>query len=226
MLHNRWEELAFLHWAYDPAVVQRQLPYGVRVETFDDRAWVGLVPFRMRVRAPGTPWLPWVGTFCETNVRTYVTGPDGRRGVYFFSLDAERAAVTVAGRSLWGVPYCWSRMSMRVEGDEWRYECARRGPGGSGPSSLVRVRVGRPYDPADLGEFDHWLTARWRLYGVVRGRLRTAAVDHEPWPLRHAEVRELDDTLVAAAGLPPGSGDVVAHWSPGVSVRIGRPERV
>jgi uncharacterized protein YqjF (DUF2071 family) len=226
VLHNRWEELAFVHWPHDPAVVQRQLPYGVRVQTFDDRAWVGLVPFRMRVRAPGLPWVPWLGTFCETNVRTYVVGPDGRPGVYFFSLDAERAAVTAVGRTVWGVPYRWSQLSMRVEGDEWRYDCDRRTPGGQGPSSRLRLRVGRPYDADELGAFDHWLTARWRLYGLVRGRLRSAAVDHEPWPLRRAEIRELDDTLVAAAGLAQPLGDPVAHWSPGVSVRIGRPERI
>jgi len=33
-----------------------------------------------------------------------------------------------------------------------------------------------------------------------------------------------DDHLVAAAGLPPPGGEPLAHYSPGVDVRIGRPE--
>ena len=34
MLH-RWERLTFLHWAYEPALVQRLLPPGLSVETFN-----------------------------------------------------------------------------------------------------------------------------------------------------------------------------------------------
>ena len=36
----------------------------------------------------------------------------------------------------------------------------------------------------------------------------------------------LDETLSAAAGLPGPSGDLLAHYSPGVSVDIFAPERV
>ena len=44
MMH-RWDRLTFLHWRYDADVVQRLLPAGLTVETFDGSAWVGLVPF-------------------------------------------------------------------------------------------------------------------------------------------------------------------------------------
>ena len=54
-------------------------------------AWVGLVPFRMAGIAPrGLGKIPYLGTFPETNVRTYVVGPDGVPGVWFDSLDASR----------------------------------------------------------------------------------------------------------------------------------------
>jgi hypothetical protein len=223
-MYNRWTELAFVHWDFDPDVVQRQLPYGVTVDTFEDRAWVGLIPFHMAVRAPATPWLPWIGSFLETNVRTYVVGPDGRRGVWFFSLDASRGAVSTVGRGLYGVPYRWSAMSLTVDGDEWVYRCHRRALGAPAPSSALRVRVGRACADDELSEFDHWSTARWRLFGLVRNRLRTAAVEHAPWPLRHAELRSCDDTLVAAAGLPLPNGEPRVRWSAGTEVRIGRPE--
>jgi uncharacterized protein len=45
-------------------------------------------------------------------------------------------------------------------------------------------------------------------------------VEHEPWPLRRAVVRELETDLVTAAGLPEPAGEPLAHWSPGVRTRI------
>ena len=87
-----WDELTFVHWSYPPAVVQRLLPPGLEVETFDGRAWVGLVPFILRVGLPGVAPIPWVCEFAETNVRTYVRSADGERGIWFFSLDAARWA--------------------------------------------------------------------------------------------------------------------------------------
>ena len=48
-------------------------------------------------------------------------------------------------------------------------------------------------------------------------------VDHEPWPVHRATLLDLDDELVAAAGLTVEGAPHVL-WSPGVHVRIGRPE--
>src|SRR3989442_1638686 len=73
IMYQHWRRLTFLHWRYPVGTVQRLLPAGLRVHTFDGSAWVGLIPFLMnRVRAPGTPSLPWLSRFPETNVRTYV----------------------------------------------------------------------------------------------------------------------------------------------------------
>jgi uncharacterized protein YqjF (DUF2071 family) len=53
-----------------------------------------------------------------------------------------------------------------------------------------------------------------------------APVDHEPWPLHEASLRSIDQNIVQAAGLPAPTGDAHVMFSPGVSVRIGRPRRV
>ena len=45
-----------------------------------------------------------------------------------------------------------------------------------------------------------------------------------PWPLHRAEALTVDDGLISAAGLPEPSGEPLVHYSPGVDVRIGRPE--
>jgi hypothetical protein len=92
-----WHDLASVHWRYDPTVVQSLLPAGFRVDTFDDAAWVGLIPFHMRrIRLPGLPSFGPLSTFPETNIRTYIVDAAGRRGVWFASLD-----VTASSRPSW-----------------------------------------------------------------------------------------------------------------------------
>jgi len=79
VMYQHWRELTLLHWRYPVAEVQALLPAGLTVQEFDGSAWVGLVPFQMdRVRAPFLPPAPWLSRFPETNVRTYVTAPDGK----------------------------------------------------------------------------------------------------------------------------------------------------
>jgi uncharacterized protein YqjF (DUF2071 family) len=223
---QRWETLTFLHWSFDPEVVQRLLPPWLEVETFDGAAWVGLVPFFMRVDLPRGPSVPWVSRFCETNVRTYARDPAGTTGIWFFSLDAARLAAVVTARATYRLPYFWSRMRLDHDGGAVRYRCSRIWPGPRVGDSRVVVRVGRPYDPAELGELHHFLTARWVLFSGAGQRHRLARAWHAPWPLHRADVIEVDDLLLRAAGLPPVEGAPLAHYSPGVQVRIGRPERV
>jgi uncharacterized protein YqjF (DUF2071 family) len=66
-----------------------------------------------------------------------------------------------------------------------------------------------------------FLTARFRLYTMIGGRLSSAAAEHPPWPLHSARLLHLDQDLVQAAGLPAPTGRPLVHASPGVSVRIG-----
>jgi uncharacterized protein YqjF (DUF2071 family) len=226
-MYHRWQTLTFLHWAYDADVVQRLVPKSLVVETFGGRAWVGLVPFFMRIRVPGIPYLPWISNFCETNVRTYVRDELGNSGVWFFSLDAARLPAVVAARTGFRLPYMWSRMGLERAGSTIAYTARRRSPFPPSASRVV-VQVGEPFLDGELGDLDHFLTARWRLFSVSGSggrRRRHAPAQHSPWPLHHAELRDLDDGFVVAAGLPAPHGEPLVHYSPGVEVRIGRPRR-
>lgn len=219
-----WLDLSFIHWRWDPEVVQSLLPPGLTVDTFDGEAWVGLVPFLMKVGLPGGMAIPQQGTFPETNVRTYVRGPDGTPGVWFCSLEAGRLAASATARVTYGLPYFWADMRLANAGPIWTYESTRRWPG-AGPKHASAVRCGAPIALADQSRLERFLTARWGLYSVWRGRLLYAPVDHPAWDLHHGELLSLDDDLVGAAGLGEPSGDPVVHWTPGVEVRIGRPRR-
>lgn len=222
---QRWTDLTYLHWPYRPADLAPFMPPGVRVDVVDGRAWVGLIPFVMRdvrLAAGAAGWSapapPPLGTFCETNVRTYSVGPDGRRGVVFLSLDAERLGPVLVARTLFGLPYLWSRMRAIWDGDSITYTCRRRWPGPRGARSRVRVRVGGPVVPDDL---DLFLSGRWGLHTQVAGATRYGSMDHPAWPLHAAELLDLDDQLVTAAGLPAPAGRPRVLFSPGVPVRVG-----
>lgn len=222
-----WKDLTYIHWAYEPAAVQRNLPPGLVVDTFDGSAWVGLVAFHMEdIRLPRTPAVPYFGTFPETNVRTYVRGPDGRPGVWFDSLDVTRLLPVLVARASYRLPYMWSKMSIDRTGPLVSYTAQRRWPGPRRATSRFTVRRGDLVPPSSVSDLEHFLTARWGLYTRLRSRLAFAPVDHPPWPLETGTLEALDDEFLEAAGYPSPTGDPVVHYSPGVEVRIGLPQGV
>lgn len=218
-----WRDLTFLHWAVDPGLVAPLLPPGTRPDVFEDRTYVGLVPFRMVGVTIGTgPRLPYVGTFLETNVRLYSVDETGRRGVVFLSLDTDRALAVPAIRSAIGAPYRWARMRFRRAGNRVTYQARLRTLQDRRSTSRVVVRVGQPREATPLDDF---LTARWGAH-VRRGRRTTYVPNqHEPWPLKDAAVLELDDQLVASVGLPGVSDREPDHvaFSEGVHAEFGFP---
>jgi uncharacterized protein YqjF (DUF2071 family) len=225
VMWHRWERLTFLHWPFEPADVQRLLPDGLQAETFDGPAWVGLVPFYMRVSTPDGRRLPWASNFCETNVRTYVRDQQGRSGIWFFSLDASRLGAVVTARATpYHLPYFWSSMRLSERDHQIAYLSDRRWPGPRPVRSRVRIAIGAPIAPADVTPLEHFLTARWMLFSVTRGRPVSARACHQPWPLHRARAEVVDDHLLTAAGLPAPAGEPLVHYSPGVDVAIGRPE--
>ena len=222
VMKQQWRDLAYIHWRYDPSVVQALLPEGIEVDTFDGSAWVGLIPFSMRnISFPFIPPVPYFGSFPEVNVRTYVKR-NGVPGVWFFSLDVNRLIPAFVARATYFIPYCWGSASHIKDGQRLRTTVKRRWPSRS--STQIELTIGEEIkEPSDLA---HFLSARWGLYSKgFGGRLRYAPVDHEQWQLYEANIVNLDDHLVTAAGFPAPTGEAHVMFSPGVSVRIGKPRR-
>jgi uncharacterized protein YqjF (DUF2071 family) len=228
-LRNRWDELAFVHHSYPPAVVQALLPDGLTVDTFDDLAWVSLVPFQMSDATPRLiPPVPWVSAFAETNVRTYVVDSAGNRAVWFFSLEASRLSIVAFARLLLGFPYVWSRMSIERTADTRRYVTTqRRWPSSPASATDVTIEIGDVIEePTDL---DVFLTARWGTvvkWPARRGRLRHHPVDHPEWTLRDAVLTDYTDTSFEAAGLPSPISAPIVRYVDSIDARFARPERV
>ena len=219
---QRWEAMTFLHWRYGVEELQALLPAGLTVDTNDGTGWVSITPFLMKdFRLGPLPPVPGASDFPETNVRTYVRGPDGRDGLWFFSLEADSIATVLGASSVYGVPYQFADMAV-AQGEVVRYRSRRPDSPGIGHDITIR-----PEGPSPApSELDHWLTGRWRAYSLVAGRLATVPVQHQPWPLWDASVVNLEQTLLTAAGLPDPRDDPRVQYSPGVDVRLGVPHPV
>jgi uncharacterized protein len=212
-------DVCFVHWAVPPEVVEPLLPPGTQPDVADGTAYLSLVALRVVAGPLALRPIRYVGSFPQTNVRTYTVDGAGRRGVAFLSMDADRLVPALAGRAA-GLPYHWSRMRVHRRDRVLTYLCTRRR--GDVASRLV-VRVGeRLEDPDPLALF---LTARWGLHERAGAGLRYVAVEHEPWPLYRAELVELQDGLVPAGLAAAGGGTLGAPacvlWSPGVHGRFG-----
>jgi uncharacterized protein len=212
-MYQAWRNLTFLHWRYPAEVLQAHLPAGLLIDTFDGSAWLRLAPFMLELR---------LSAFPETNVLTYVLGPKGQSGVWFFSLDAASAMAVAGARFAYGLPYMWSRMRVHAEAQRAEYESARRWPDGRGVSRIVVERG----EGIRAGPLETFLTVRHRLFSLRRGRMVFADVQHPPWPLESARLVSLEQTLTDTLGLPRPTGVPLAHFSPGVEVQAGLPHRL
>src|SRR5436305_5478415 len=151
LIRQRWHSIAFLHWSYEPSEIARLLPDGLEPDVFDGRAWVSLTPFLAQdTRAAVGPPLPVGSTFPETNLRTYVVGPDGRDGIWFFTLEVGNPLLPLATRPTIGVPYRWANMSVS-EGATVAYRSRRAGACGVGHD--IEIVPGDERAPSALEEF-------------------------------------------------------------------------
>jgi hypothetical protein len=216
-----WHDLLFAHWPFDPDVVRSLVPEPLPLDTFEGRAWVGVVPFHITgVRPRFLPPLPVVSAFPELNVRTYVTR-DGRPGVFFFSLDAGSRLAVEAARRFYYLPYVRARMAATRRGDAVSYESVRTDR--RLPPAELRVRY-RPVGPVRLaapGSLDHWLTARYCLYTLDgTGAPRRCEIDHPPWPLQPAAAEFDAITMLRPLGLSVPEVAPLLHFSRRLPVHV------
>jgi len=222
-----WHDLLFAHWPIPAATLRAALPSGLELDTFEGRAWLGIVPFRMSgVRLRGMPPLPGLSAFPELNVRTYARVGD-RPGVFFFSLDARSALAVAIARAWFHLPYFRARMSCVQAGKSVRYEHERAdGRAALGALAVTYAPSGEVV-PARQGTLEHWLTERYCLYaGASDGRLWRADIHHLPWPLQRAEATFERNTIARAQGFELPPDEPLLHFARRQDTLVWRPERV
>ena len=190
LIRMRWLDLLFAHWPVDPVSLERLIPPQLELDRFEDRAWLGIVPFTMDDVAPrGVPAPGRYATFPELNVRTYVRRRDRPEdiGVWVLSLDAMSWSTIWGSRIVFHLPYVHARMASTRDDDEVIYHSERDDRGWPPVRFTARYRPTGPVARTAPGSFEEWATNRLRLFSIdSRRRLIHGDIAHEPWPLQPA----------------------------------------
>jgi hypothetical protein len=229
--YHRWSDLLFIHWQVRVSDLIDLLPERLTIDTYEGHAWVGLVPFHMsKVRPWWSPSVPFVSSFHETNVRTYVHLDGKDPGVWFFSLDASSALAVRIARWRWHLPYFHSEMSLKRKGDYIRYTSERSWPEQPDCSTSIDATIGDvigaydkdlPPGQAAPGTLEHFLAERYVLYSQRNdGRLCRGRVHHTPYPLREASLETCDQKLLDATKISHSPEPDHTLFSNGVDVEV------
>ena len=222
VMRQRWARLAFLHWRVAPEEVQRLLPTGLTLDTFDGEAWVGLVPFVVTGARPALlPPVPGLSRFDEVNVRTYVHFRGRDPGVWFFSLDASSRVAVAVARALFKLGYRFARIRAEEEdAGRVRFESQRVSPGPRPAGCAIEYAPHGPVRHAVPDTLEHFLVERYILYATDGSRLYQGRVHHEAYPLQEATVTGLREDLVAAAGITRAPAEPLVHYASEVNVEV------
>lgn len=228
MMRMQWANLLFAHWEVPVAALRDAIPAALDVDTYEGRAWLGIVPFWMRGTRPRcVPSLPGVSNFPELNVRTYVT-VGGKPGVWFFSLDAASKLAVRVARKTFHLPYFDARMPASCDATGTCHYESTRTHRGATPATFRATYgpTGSPY-LSQPGTLEHWLTERYALYAMSpRGVLHRGEIHHVPWPLQPAQAVIEVNTMAEAAGFALPNEAPRLHYVEFLDVIAWRPRRV
>jgi uncharacterized protein YqjF (DUF2071 family) len=227
VMTQTWHDLLFAHWPVSAEALRENVPTSFPIDRFDNQAWLGIVPFNMTNVAPRfLPALPWVSSFPEMNVRTYVT-VDGRPGVYFFSLDAANPVAVGAARTLLRLPYFTASMNVETRDGYIHYASRRASSGESVVEFIGRYRATGPVGRPKPGTLEHFLTERYCLYAIDHAkRPYRLEIHHAPWPLQSAHADISSNTMAEAAGLRLPPIAPLLHFSKRQDMVAWTPERI
>ncbi|MFC3747960.1 YqjF family protein [Paenibacillus sp. GCM10012306] len=202
MMKQGWNKVLFAHWPVSEASVSPFIPPGLELQQWEGRPWISVVPFQMDpLLVRGLPPLPFVHTFLELNIRTYVI-KDGKPGVFFLNMDASSLPAVTGARVLTYLPYNYADMTLQSEGHGVRYISKRQTKLGEAVFNGVYSAAQSVPVHAIPGTLLHWLTERYCLFAVSsKGNLYVGDIHHQPWPLQEAKLQLDQHTSTKALGL-------------------------
>lgn len=202
ILFVRWTDLLLASWPVAAEQVRPLVPSGLDIDTFDNTAWVSIVPFNaVDMHFRDLPPIPGQADFCELNLRTYVRFGDVR-AVFFLSLDCPGKLADLIGAHLFDLPFKEARMQITPTRSGYHVDCHRL------PADDVSPAFVADYAPAGSaatplpGTLEDFLTSRFTLFvGERSGALLRADIAHQPWVVQPAALSIDANTYPQSAGL-------------------------
>ena len=213
-----WSDLLFAHYPIKFEVLRKLVPEVLHLDSYNGMCWIGIVPFRMSgVRLRGLPPIPGTDQFPELNVRTYVT-LDGKPGVYFFSLDAANWLAVKGAKTLYHLPYWYSKMKIKNSGANVEFESKRQHDPEIELACSYRP-ISEPFQ-ATKGSFEEWMVERYCFYTLnSSGVPLRCDILHEPWILQKAEAEFRQNSILSKQGITVESDVPILHFAKNIEVR-------
>ena len=209
-----------MHWPVDEKLLAKLIPSKLSIDTYDGRAWIGVVPFTMwGIHASFLPPIPGTSAFHELNVRTYVHYR-GEPGVWFFSLDAANRLAVWGARTFYHLPYFNARMSLAQHGKTIDYSSTRVDQRGAPADFQATWAIGEPLPLAEPESLEFFLTERYCLYAFHRDHLFRSRIFHRPWPLQNASLQSSRSTMITSLGIEQPPGEPLLHYAESIEVDI------
>jgi len=203
VMFQNWRDILFLHWEYEPEVIQKTLPDGLFVDTYYEKAFLGITPFFLYdVRPRHFPQIKPMSNFCGINVRTYVHDYSGKPGVYFYSIDANQPDASNLAEFFY-LPYNNSKIESEKNDftGEVYFKCIRKNT-----RSEFAYRFSGKEFYAGTDTIEHFLIERYFLFSYNRenDQLYRGRVFHIPYPLFNAALLKFNDSLLNINGFETG----------------------
>ena len=181
--YQEWNEAVFLHFEIPFELLRKHVPERLALDSFDGAYFISVVAFTMqKIRPRYLPSLSFVSDFHEINVRTYVE-KEGKKGVYFINIEAEKTFAVWVARMLSGLPYEKSDMQ-RKEGYYRSQHPAKNF------TFEIDFKVGSPI--VEKKAFDCWVTERYCLYLDLNDKLYRYEIHHKEWELCQLHLQKVN----------------------------------
>lgn len=201
--YQEWHGNIMFHWKINAQILNKYIPPGLTIDNYGGSAYVSLIAFTVCKLSPRLlPPLPVISNFHEVNLRTYVIR-DGKPGIYFLSIEAEKLLPALLARFIMGLPYRKSLIKRKenyylVKGKQTEME--------------ISYKAGDPYEKDQL---DYWLTERHCLFEEQSGKLFRLDIHHKPWKLQHVTLNIKKLNYPYCDGAP-----IRAHYSEKIQVLL------
>jgi uncharacterized protein len=200
-LTAEWKNLVMLNYAVDASLLQRFVPAGTELDSFEGRTYLSIVGFEFnRTRIFGFP-APFHQAFEEVNLRFYVRR-SSKRGVVFIRELVPRRAVAAIARLAFNENYSCVPMSHRIETHaEDDVVEAEYAWGSQSDRCLMRIETEGPaFLPLD-GSASQFITEHYWGYAAQLGRgCLEYEVQHARWSIRRARRAEFSGSLAKLYG--------------------------
>jgi len=187
-LSAEWKNLLMLNYAVDASLLERFIPAGTELDTFEGEAYLSLVGFEFnRTRIFGVP-APFHQSFEEVNLRFYIRR-SSKRGVVFILEFVPKYAVAAIARLAFNENYSCVAMSHRIEAaaEDENVKAEYSWGSGADRSSIWIETEGADFLPPE-GSISQFITEHyWGYAAQPNGRCLEYEVQHPRWNVRSAK---------------------------------------